>query len=78
MLSPDIDSLIFILLDIHEVFERLNGENVFFALLGDFLRPSFDQIVEQSQRFIDVAPIFTVIVQPLPDHLNRQDLDRKL
>ena len=70
--SPNIDALIFVLFDIHKVFERLDGKNVFFALLGDFLRSRFDEIVEQSQRFVDVTPIFSMIVQSLPDHLRME------
>ena len=69
--------MIFVLLDIHEVFERLDGKNVLFALLGDFLGPSFDEIVEQSKGFVDVTPIFSMIVQPLPDHLDiMQDISK--
>lgn len=54
--------------DVLEVSERLDDGDVLPALLGHPLAARFDQIVQQGQRFVDVAPVFPVVVEALPDH----------
>ena len=51
-----------------EVPEGLDGENVLPALLGNALRAVLDQVVQQGEGFVDVTPVFPVVIEPLPYH----------
>jgi hypothetical protein len=53
-----------------EILQRLYGENIFFALLSHFFRPRLDQIFQKHQRLVDVPPVPSVVVEPLPHHLH--------
>lgn len=68
-LLPDIDALIFaVSVDVLKVLQSLDGEDVLFALQRHPLRSRLDQVVEQGERLVDVAPVFAVVVEPFPDH----------
>ena len=54
--------------DVLEVLQGLDGEDVLFALQRHSLRARLDQVVEQCERLVDVAPVLAVVVEPFPDH----------
>lgn len=68
-LLPDVDSLVTpISIYVLEVSQRLDDGYVLPTLLGHPLGTRFDQIVQQGQRLVDVAPVFPVVIESLPDH----------
>ncbi|KAH9402901.1 hypothetical protein TYRP_015664 [Tyrophagus putrescentiae] len=69
-LLPNAQPLVLVVLKVLKVLQRLNGEEVVAALLGDLLRPGLDQVLEEDQRLVDVAPVLAVVVQALPDDLH--------
>lgn len=64
------NALILALLHVLKVFECLDRENVFLALLRDLFGARFYEVLEKQQRFVDVTPIATVVVCSLPNHLH--------
>lgn len=48
----------------------MDGIDVLLALLRDLFGAGFDQIFQQQQGLVHVAPVLAVIVRSLPDHLH--------
>jgi len=63
-------ALILALLEVDEFPQRLNGEDVLLALLGHLFRAGLDQVLQQDECLVDVAPVLAVVVETLPDHLH--------
>lgn len=57
---------VFVLLDVLEVLQSLDVVEVLAAGLGDAIAAVPQEILEQNERFVHVAPVLPVIVEPLP------------
>lgn len=68
-LLPDSGALVVsVSIYVLEVLQCLNGVYVVFAGFDHTLRACFHQMLQQRQGLVDVAPVFAVIVEPLPDY----------
>ena len=43
---------------------------IFLALLGHLFTARLDDVVQQHQRFVHMAPVFAIVIQSFPDHLH--------
>lgn len=68
-LLPDVDALVTsVSVYVLKVSQCLDGVNVLPALPGHALGAGFDQVVQQGERLVNMAPVFTMVVKSLPDH----------
>ena len=65
-----IESLVLVVLHILKVLESLNGEDILLTLLCHLFAAGLDDVVQQDQRLVHVAPVLAVIVKAFPDHLH--------
>lgn len=61
---------VFVLLDVLEVLQSLDVVEVLAAGLGDAIAAVAQEILEQNERFVHVAPVLPVIVESLPYHIH--------
>ena len=68
--TKSLPTVILVLLEKLEILQRLDEVEIFLAMLRHLIAPGLDDVVYDDQRLVDVPPVLSVVIEPLPQHLH--------